>query len=138
MTILMRAIRDASLPDGDVWPKLLQFLNSAHLKAVPFNRIAAALYASIAKKAPHQNKLPTKGFFTDVDVISCLLPYCDAMFLDVECWTYLSELRRAGRLPYETRVFSLRNKDEFLEYLEAVRSNAAPEHLQLVRQLYGE
>ncbi len=137
VAILLREIRDAGVADQDAFQKLVDFLNSPNLKAVPFNRIAASLYASVAKKAPHQNKLPTKGFFTDVDVISCLLPYCDAMFLDIECWTYLSELKRSGRLQYDAQVFSLRNKDQFSEYLENLRASAHPEHLEIVRQVYG-
>lgn len=104
---------------------------------MPFNRVAAALYATVAKKAPHQNKLPTKGFFIDVDMISCLLPYCDAMFLDVECWSYLSELKRSGRLSYDARVFSLRNKEEFADYLEELSVVASPDHRHLVSEIYG-
>jgi len=137
MTLLLQEIRDAGTTEEQVWQILLEFLHSPSLKIVPFNRIGAALYASVARKAPHQNKLPTKGFFTDVDVISCLLPYCDAMFLDVECWNYLSELKRSGRLPYDARVFSLRNKEEFADYLDELTAKASPAHLQLVRELYG-
>ena len=106
-------------------PTLSAFLHSPSLKLVPFNRIAAALYATVAKKAPHQKKLPTKGFAMDVDMISCLLPYCDAMFLDVECWGYLSELKRSGRISYDARVFSLRNKEEFGDYLEELSAGVS-------------
>lgn len=138
VTLLLRKIRDAGIAEEHVWQKLLEFLHSPSLKIVPCNRIGAALYASVARKAPRQNKVPTKGFFTDVDVISCLLPYCDAMFLDVECWSYLSELKRSGRLSYDARVFSLRNKDEFADYLDALSAGASPEHHRLVREIYGQ
>jgi hypothetical protein len=134
--LLMRDIRDARVAEDQVQSKLVEFLRSPSLKLVQFNRIAAALYASVAKKAPHQNKLPTKGFSIDVDVISSLLPYCDAMFLDVECWSYLSELKRSGRLSYDARIFSLRNKDDFANYLEELAAGVPPEHRRLVREIY--
>jgi hypothetical protein len=137
VSVLIREIRDAGVAEDQVRPKLSAFLHSPSLKLVPFNRIAAALYATVAKKAPHQNKLPTKGFSIDVDVISCLLPYCDAMFLDVECWSYLSELKRSGRLSYDARVFSLRNKVEFADYLEELSAAVSPDHRHLVGEIYG-
>ena len=137
VSLLLLEIRDAGVAEDQVWPRLFEFLHSPSLKLVPFNRISAALYASVAKKAPHQNKLPTKGFFIDVDVISCLLPYCNAMFLDVECWSYLRELKRSGKLSYGARVFSLRNKDEFADYLEGLAAGLSSEHHRLVREIYG-
>ena len=134
---LIREIEEAGIAKEQMWPKLHEFLHSTILQEVPFNKIAAALYASVAKKAPHQNKLPTTGFSIDVDVISCLLPYCDAMFLDVECWNYLLELKRSGHLTYDTRVFSMRNKDEFIEYLNGLSAAVSPEHRRLVGEVYG-
>ena len=137
VSVLMQEIRDAGVAEEQIRSKLLAFLHSPSIKLVPFNRIAAALYATVAKKAPHQNKLPTKGFSIDVDVISCLLPYCDAMFLDVECWSYLSELKRSGRLSYDARIFSLRNKEEFADYLDALLAAVSPDHRLLVGEIYG-
>ena len=52
--------------------------------------------------------------------MSCLLPYCDAMFIDKEIATYWREIQGtpSRRLPFETRVFSLSNKVELLAYLD--------------------
>jgi len=137
LALLSLEIRDTGINEKQVCQKRSDFLHSPSLKFVPFNRIGAALYASVARKAPHQKKYPTKGFFTDIDVISCLLPYCDAMFLDVECWTYLSELKRSGRLSYDARVFSVRNKNEFADYLDGLLAGVSLEHRRLVREIYG-
>ena len=57
VTSLLQEIRDADTTEEQVIQKLLAFLRSPSLKSVPFNRISAALYASLARKAPHQNKL---------------------------------------------------------------------------------
>ena len=101
----------------------------------PSSSFESPLYGLVSLRRSH--KLPTKGFFTDVDVISCLLPYCDAMFLDVECWSYLSELKRSGKLSYDARVFSLRTKNEFADYLDGLSARASLEHRRLVREIYN-
>lgn len=134
---LLREIKRIGIVGEKAWQTLQEYLHSPNLKNLPFNRISAALYASLAKRAAHQKKPPTKGFFTDVDVISCLAPYCDAMFLDVECWSYLSELKKSSRLKLEARVFSQRNKEEFIEYLDGLKASASPEHMRRVREIYG-
>ena len=37
-----------------------------------------------------------------------------------------------------TKLFSLNNKKEYLEYLDAIRAGATPEHLTIVQELYGD
>ncbi len=53
VTLLLREIRDAGIAEEQVWQKLVEFLHLPSHKIVPFNRIGAALYASVARKAPH-------------------------------------------------------------------------------------
>jgi hypothetical protein len=36
------------------------------------------------------------------------------------------------------RVYSLNRKAEFLSYLRQIRDSATPEHLRLVREVYGD
>lgn len=90
-------------------------------------------------KAPTQKEPPTKGFFSDVDVMSCLLPYCNAMLLDRECAGYWREIQSSPkhRLPYGTRVFSLAAKDDFMAYLDEIEKSATEEHRKLVRDIYN-
>jgi hypothetical protein len=116
-----------------------EFLKSDLLIQTHFVRISSSLYASLAMKAPGQNKQPTKGFFSDVDVMSCLLPYCDAMLLDRECVGYWHEVQSSQnhKLPYDTEVFSLAAKEEFLNYLDEIENSAAEDHLALVREIYN-
>ncbi len=135
--ILKDEIQNSGIPAELVRPTLRSFLSSPLLKQVPFNRISAALWASVAKKASNQTKPPNKGFFTDVNVISCLLPYCDAMLLDNECRSYLSELKSSGRLTFDARIFSVRNINEFAHYLDEIKASASSAHIQIVRELYG-
>lgn len=59
------------------------------------------------------------------------------MFIDRECHVLLSENPVPERMDYGTELFSHRNKDDFIAYLEAVESSATPEHLVLVEEVYG-
>jgi hypothetical protein len=105
-------------------------MQSVTLQQTPAVSISSSIYACLAKKAPTQNRPPTRGFSNDLDVISCLLPYCDAMFLDRECANYWREIQGTPtrRFPYATRVFSMAHNDAFLDYLDELEKgvSAAP------------
>jgi hypothetical protein len=141
--LIIMTIRDALLQAGvaaDEAPeKAYEYLLSGNLCFVPFNELSASLYAAIARKAAAgQKKLPTRGLANDIRMVSSLLPYCDAMFLDNECAAYLREAPLNELVAqYETRVFSLSSLAEFMQYLEDLRDAAPPEHLQLVADVYG-
>ena len=75
---------------------------------------------------------------SDVRMISSLLPYCDAMFVDRECHGLLANIPVSHRPNYGCRVFSLTNRDEFLEYLRAIESAASADHLAMVAEVYGD
>jgi hypothetical protein len=81
--------------------KLAEFLMQGAINEVPFNRIAAAMYASLAAKAAAgQKEIPNQGTATDIDIVSTLLPYCDAMFVDNKCRALLRDIPRDYALPY--------------------------------------
>ena len=97
------------------------------------------LFASMARKAASgQKKPPSRGMFDDTEFISILLPYCDAMFLDKECHTYLNEDPLKLAHNHNTDIFSLNTKDNFMEYLDDIESSASPMHLNEVRNVYGD
>ena len=97
------------------------------------------LYAALARKAANgQKRIPGVSFFNDVKTISTLMPYCDAMFIDKECASLLQEEPLRSRIQYETQVFSLATKDRFLEYLNGIKDSATKEHLDKVKEVYGE
>jgi hypothetical protein len=74
---------------------------------------------------------------TDIDVVSTLLPYCDAMFVDNKCRSLLSEVPKGHKLPYKCLVFSSKTSSEFLHYLRAIRASTTAEHLELLGKVYG-
>lgn len=67
------------------------------------------------------------------------LPYCDAMFVDAEMAGFLGEepLRTEVRR-YETNVFSVNTKTDFLAYLDSLEEDAGEGHARIVSGLYGE
>jgi len=142
--ILVRSIfevfRRAEIQDSEIIPKTVQYLVSPSLKNVPFNKISSMLYAALARKAAAgRKKPPNLGLATDIKIISVLLPYCDAMFVDNECHAYLREKPLFQAISgYKTRIFSQNTKQEFLEYLDKIESEASVKHLRKVKEVYGE
>ncbi len=132
-------IASAGCPQNDKYRMACTFLHSDALANAPFRQVAGSLYACLAKKAVSQVKPPTEGFHTDVDVMSCLWPYCDAMFMDNEIATYWREIQGtpSRRLPFETRVFSLSSKNEFLAYLDELERAIPANQRCLVTEVYG-
>jgi hypothetical protein len=103
------------------------------------NLIATRLFASIAHRAANgQKRPPNRGMANDIGIVSSLLPYCDAMFIDNECRAMLENIPKKHAVPYSTRVFSLREGDTFLEYLRNIEESADKQILADVREVYGE
>jgi hypothetical protein len=141
--VLIHAIqnifRDEKVEDSDIWPKTIEYLKSPSLKEIPFNKISSMLIAAIARKAAFGRIKPlNRGMVNDIDMISTLLPYCDAMFIDKECHNYLLEKPLREAINYDTKIFSLLNKNDFIEYLNNVELSASEEHIKKVEEVYGK
>jgi ribosomal protein S27AE len=124
---------------SDAGKRVWDFFLSDNVLILPFVQIQSALYASMAKKAPAKKDPPTRGFTTDVDTVSNLLPYCDAMFMDREIaglWKE-TQLSPSHRLPYATKVFSLQSKQQFLDYLEALDRAVPAEQRKYAEEFLG-
>jgi len=126
------------LPPDKAKGAIRDFVASGAMNETPSNIISAAMWASLAMQAANgQKKSPDEGMMTDIDVVSTLLPYCDAMFVDNKCRSLLSDIPKPHRLPYKYLVFSSKTSREFLQYLREIRSSATPEHLELLQEVYG-
>jgi hypothetical protein len=96
---------------------LAEFLSSGALSEAPFNIIEASMFASLAQKASAgQKEVPNQGTFTDVNIVSTLLPYCNAMFMDNGCRGILQDIPREHKLPFPCAVFSPNTGAEFIRY----------------------
>jgi hypothetical protein len=130
--------QDQEKIEDEAREKVVTFIESGALSETPANIIGASMYAALARKAAAgQKKLPDEGMATDIKVVSTLLPYCDAMFVDNICRSLLNEIPHTHKLPYKCAVFSSKTSSEFLQYLSEIRKSATPEHLELLKDVYG-
>jgi hypothetical protein len=114
----------------------VEFIQSPAYADVPFVSVYSWLYATAARKAKDTREPPDRGFLRDTETIACLLPYCDAMFVDNMCRAYLNELRSAGRLVFDTRIFSKTNIDDLFNFVDQLENDVAPEVSRLVSEIY--
>jgi hypothetical protein len=140
--MLVHSIQDAfkrtCLDSADVWPRTQEYLRTAPLEQVPSLRICAALFAAMAEQAAAgRRRGPNRGTATDVNVISSHLPYCDAIFVDKEHWNFLQHSKVRDLVRWPSKVFCYSNGEEFLGYLEELRSGVSEAHVNRVREVYG-
>ena len=119
--------------------KTFEFFDSDVLLDIPFNEIASLIWAAVARKiSAGQKRMPDGAMDQDIETISNLLPYCDALLIDRECHALLSEEPVRTRLEkYNTRVFSASNIREFMDFLDGIEKGASEEHLKAVEEVYG-
>ena len=117
-----------------------EFLQSETFEDTPYIKISSMLHAAMARRAAHQGRKrpPGRGYVNDVKIISTILPYCDAMFIDNECRSLLLEKPLCDEIDYNTKLFSLSNKQEFTNYLEDIRQIVSDAHMKAVKEVYGE
>jgi hypothetical protein len=117
---------------------LNEFLASDAIDGAPFSIIGAAMFASLSRKAASgQKRMPNQGTANDFGIVSTLLPYCDAMFMDNECCALWHDIPKSHKLPYPCQMFCRNTAAEFIRYLTEIRDSATPEHLKLVEEVYG-
>jgi hypothetical protein len=119
--------------------RILEFFRSGVIDVAPFNVIASCLWASLAASAAAgQKKVPDEGTPTDIEIVSTLLPYCDAMLIDNGTRALFNKIPSQYRPKYPCQVFSPNDTDSFLAYLKGIRDAADDWHVRTVVSVYGE
>jgi len=119
--------------------KLGEFFKSGAINETPFNQISAAMYASLAAKAAAgQKEIPNQGTVTDINLVSTLLPYCDAMFVDNGCRALLQHIPKDFALPYVCKVFSPKTGADFIQYLTEIKNSVTMDHLKLIAEITAQ
>ncbi|WNQ12062.1 hypothetical protein MJA45_03090 [Paenibacillus aurantius] len=119
--------------------KIEEYFKTANFDNLPFLHLSASLFASIARKAAAgRKKPPNRGTMNDIEMISTFLPYCDAMFIDNECASYLNEKPLVDNIGFSTKIFSQARREEFMQFLDGIEQSASQEHIELVTKVYGE
>jgi len=115
------------------------FLLRNRIADAPFVKLQSLMFAAIAMRAAQgQKQAPNEGTPTDIDTVAHLLPYCDAMFMDNGCRSLLLDVPNELRPPETAKVFSLNVKGQFLDYLRSIREGISTEHIQAIREVYGD
>ncbi len=137
---IMRFPRDGSMRTPDETAKLEKSFGEANrIAEAPFVKLQSLMYAAIAMRAAAgQKEPPDEGMTTDIETIAYLLPYCDAMLMDNDCRALLRNIPTALRPAEVKRVYSLNSRTEFLDYLRSIRASITAEHLDALREVYGE
>lgn len=118
--------------------KALEFIQSDAAMDAPYNTIYALLMAALATKAAAGQKKVGRGTSNDLDLLSTVLPYVDAIYTDDQFAGLLQEEPVSTRLPSDALVFSNRTRREFLDYLDQLREEIPTVHKGRVTEVYGE
>ncbi len=136
---VLRRLEQKGVPPEARREEAVRFLYSEPALRAPQNHLESLLYAGLARRAGLGQKCPDRGTPNDIKFISAYLPYCDAMFIDKQFDLLLSEPPVAPRVKdHPARIFSSRNRHDFLSYLAELEAEADPDHVSLVVRTYGE
>ena len=141
---LQRYLSETEDPDKkkENLKKIIDFLLSDKMLEIPSNRLMALLWSALADQFAHggRKRLPSDGIANDISMVSTILPYCEAMFIDREMLGLLNhpEVKKDQKKRYKTIIFSAANKEEFLKYLDGIEKGASKAHLEKVKEVYGE
>ena len=116
------------------------FFRSAHFAAVPGVQLSARLFSaykahlrlSQTPPDPTSRKTRTKlsGFFYDIQHAATYAPYCDGYVTD----NAMAKLMKDGRVKaggdFGCKVFSAESMDEFIAWLDDVKSCMTPQHAE--------
>jgi hypothetical protein len=136
---LREHFRRSGLGLDDAERQVVSFWQWPGNTTIPHHRIQAYLFAAMARKiVAGQKKNPTRGVTNDIRAIATYAPYVDAMFVDSEFAAFLQEVPLKDDLAYRARVFSIRTRDAFLDYLRELVSRATMDIEMIAVALYGD
>ncbi len=143
VNILIRMLmREFEVDQGTVPPvarkQFSEFMSWEGLEHIPSHRISAYLFAALARRyANGQTRPPSRGTLNDFTAIATYGPYVDAMFLDRECATLLSEEPLKSELSLSCQIFSVSSGEEFIEYLDQLILQTPPDVKNKAQEIYG-
>lgn len=141
--MLMMSLRPlmTDMTDADRLETSFKLLTDPDLLEVPSIKLSSLLWASLAHQAAHTGraKLPNPGMINDIEMVSSILPYVDAIFVDREVYGLLTHNKVKSYIDtnYRTKIFSNSNKQDLLAYLKEIETSAPKELMGKVKEVYG-
>lgn len=122
-----------------------EFFRSDHFKNTPFHWLSARIYAVLkdmvrrgAFKNSDEAKDRLKGFFYDVNHIATYAPYSDAIVIDAFMAELVSHPGIDLAHKYSVDVFSRRNWDDFLTWIENLKKNMTTERKSALDAIHAK
>ena len=138
LSILDRLFKKAGIPESSHDIARNSFWQWERNTEMPFGRILAYMLAALAGQVKAgRKKGVSAGFMNDVEAVAAYAPFVDAMFIDKECALLLTQGRPGRELDFRARIFSLTNRNEFLDYLRGLEMQADEEIRRHARIIYG-
>ncbi|NNB93019.1 hypothetical protein HI113_03715 [Corallococcus exiguus] len=139
INLLADLLNRHGVPEQESLSRAIEFIGSDAPLEIPYLRISAALWATIAMKASLGQKTPpNQGTFADVNAVATVLPVCDAIVIDDKCAALLRDTPKKYRPNYPARVFSTQNIPKFIEYLRQLKDSISESHIQQLQKVYGD
>lgn len=118
--------------------RLKEFVYSEYFNNMPSVRISSLLHAAISRQFVYGTRgKPKSGDYYDVLILSHLLPYCDAMFIDNEFRAIAKENPINLEKQYGTYLFSSTTRDDFITYLQELETQMSPGIRGAIAEVYG-
>jgi hypothetical protein len=136
---MFSSLKVSGMTPEDALKRIGEFLRSKDFENIPMIRIQSALWAGLAHQVCHGNmNPPTQSISNDFEFIAAYLPYVDAIFVDKQCYSLLTQNPVRDFIKSNTRIFSLHKRDEFKEYLQGIEDATSPAHKAKVEEVYGD
>lgn len=137
LSMLRQQFKKAGVEEAELNKAVFDFWDWSRNREQPTAQIFSYLLAALARKVGSGQRKVTPGFLNDVRAISTYAPFVDAMFLDNECASLLSEAPLQKELQYRAKIFSLNTQDDFLAYLQNIEQETPEEVRNYAARIYG-
>ena len=137
MNQIMRFYGQRGLAGEIMAERMKDFLFSSTFEEIDVVRLAAALWAGIARKVFLKEGGVRASDSNDVEMISHYAPYCDAMLVDRRMKGLLTTNPVKNKIGLETKFFSAIDLDELIAYLNELINQVPTEVAAKAKEVYG-
>jgi hypothetical protein len=123
------------------------FFREQHFAEVPTVQLSARLFSAYrqslrSRMIPDSNSKRAReklsGFLYDIEHAATYAPYCEGYFTDKAMAKLMKDQRVRVEEDFGCKVFSVENMDDFLGWLEDLKSRITPEHAEDLRWAYPQ
>jgi hypothetical protein len=131
---LLHCLPDQMTPEVKL-ERIDAFFKSPHFMEIPYQWLSARIFATLknmVKQGAYVDRdgalQRLSGFFHDVNHVSIYAPYCDAFIMDQAMASLVAHPHVGLENRYAVKVFSLKNWDHFLAWLDVLEADMTQEH----------